>query len=222
MPDNKIKINIDSLKINIDFQKLLHGIINIDQISVTHPIISMDNTINKNQVILPADFSVAKCIQGLKKLFDFLPVSQDSFEFIFNNASSPYFGNMDGSVYLTKKEEIILNTTINNVALSPSLIRNVSLEKYFNLGSIEFNQIKIQVKFGSNNEIHGRCSFIEPKLKSKNNKLVFGSNLIDSSFKLSDDDYKIDIKPFKSNFPKGSVEIHFENNRVKKNSSFLV
>ncbi|WP_291346754.1 AsmA-like C-terminal domain-containing protein, partial [Desulfobacula sp.] len=67
-------------------------------------------------------------------------------------------------------------------------------------------------------KINGQCSFIAPKLKSRNNHILFDSNLIESSFKLSDNFYQIDINPFKLNYPNGSVAIHFENNRAKKKS----
>ncbi|WP_304511432.1 YhdP family protein [Desulfobacula sp.] len=217
-PDNRININIKFLKFDVDIQKLLRGKINVDQITIEKPEIKTIS-IKEKQSALPVDFSVSKHIKDLKKIFAFLPEHQNSVELRFKNAMSQYFKQMDGSLYLSKeKKEIILNTTIKNIEFRPSTLTNASLEKYLDLESIELDQLKSTVKLSSEGEIQGQCSFIAPKLKSKNNHILFDANIIESSFKLSDDFYQIDIKPFKLNYPNGLVAIHFEDNQIQKKS----
>ena len=218
-PDNRININIESLKFNIDIQKLLRGKINIDQITIDHPTITTKFP-GKDQTTLPADFSVFKYTEKLKKIFAFLPEHQDSVRIKFENLTSQYFRRMDGSLFLSKeKKELILNITIKDLAFKPSSFSNASFEKYLDLESIELDQLKTIVKLDSEGKIQGRCSLVAPKLKTKKNHILFDSNDIESSFKLSDNFYQIDIKPFKINYPDGLVEIHFKDNQIQKNTT---
>ena len=84
-----------------------------------------------------------------------------------------------------------------------------------NFESLKFN---IQLLTLFQDEIKGQCKFTVPKLKSKNNPILFDSDIIESSFKLSDDFYQIDINPFKLNYPNGLVAIHFSTDQAKKKS----
>ena len=238
IPDNRININIDSLKFDIDIQKLLQGKIDIDQITIDHPQIRTQikigtkvgtqieistRSLKGKQSAPPVDFSVSKFISELsptiKKIFALLPEYQESVELRFKNVTSQYFRRLDGSLYLSReKKEFVLTTTIKDIKLNPSTLSKATFEKYLDLKSIELDQIECSVKFSSEGKINGQCNFIAPKLKSKNNHMLFDSNIIESSFKLSDNFYQVDIKPFKLNYPEGSVAIHFENDGTKKNS----
>jgi len=230
IPANRININIDSLKLDIDLQKLLQGKIDINQITINHPQIRTQTKIEistsaltENQSALPVDFSVSKFISELsptiKEMFALLPEHQESVELGFKNVTSKYFRRLDGSLYLSsKKKELVLTTTIKNIRLNPSILPDTTFEKYLDLKSIEIDEIECSVKFSAEGEINGQCDFIAPKLKSENNHMLFDSDIIESSFKLSDNFYQIDVKPFKLNYPQGLVAIHFESDGTKKNS----
>ena len=187
-PDNRINVTIEFLKFDIDIQKLLRGKININQITIDHPMVKT-NVLKEKPSASPIDFSVSKLTRTFKKIFDFLPDHQES-----------------------------IALTLKNIKFKPSTIFNPSFEKYLDLESIELDRLNCSVKFNSAGKINGQCSFTAPKLKSKNNHILFDSNIIESSFKLSDDFYQIDIKPIKLNYPSGSVAIHFENNQIQKKS----
>ena len=230
IPTNRININFDSLKLDIDLQKLLQGKIDIDQITINHPQIRTQSKIEistsaltENQSALPVDFSVSKFISELsptiKEIFALLPEHQESVELGFKNVTSQYFRRMDGSLYLSsKKKELVLTTTIKDIKLNPSILSDTTFEKYLDLKSIELDQIECSVKFNAEGKINGQCNFIAPKLKSENNHMLFDSDIIESSFKLSDNFYQININPFKLNYPQGLVAIHFKSDKTKKNS----
>lgn len=215
--DNKIAVNIELLKFNVDSQAFFRGKINISHITIDHPELK-PSALKKNHSMIPIDFSISAYAQKLKKIFDFLPGHQDAVEITFKNISSTHFRRMDGSVYLSKRKDIILRTTIKDIRFKASEIPNTSFDKNINADSIELDQLKTIVTLNSKDEIQGQCKFIAPKIKSKNNHILLDSDIIDSVFKLSDDFYQIDIPPFNLNYPSGSVAVHFVNNQIQKKS----
>ena len=218
-PDNGLNLSIEFLKFNFDIQQLLQGKINVNQIVIERPEIRSFLIQAK-----PFDFSInilaSKTIQDLKKkIFTFLPEHQTSVELRFKNAITQYFEQMDGSIFLSKeKEEILLNTTIKDLKFSPEYFLKAGFNKYSDLDSIELDQIKIFANINSKGELEGRCTFIAPKLLSKNKDLLFESNIIESSFKINEDGYQSILTPFKLNYPEGIIGVQFETSRIKKKS----
>jgi predicted membrane protein len=132
---------------------------------------------------------------------------------------SQYFRRLDGSLYLSKeKQEFILTTTIKDVEFNPSILSGTTFEKYLDLNSIALDQMECSIKLSSEGIINGHCKFIAPKFKSRDNHMLFDSNIIESSFQLSDGFNQIDLKPFKLNYPEGMVGIHFTSDEAKKKS----
>ena len=220
-PDNRINVDVESLKLTINLQKLLHGKFTIDKISIHHPQIKTGieaGILKDTQALEPAEFPALKFIQGLKKVLMLLPENQDSVELTLKDVTSPYFKRLDGSVYLSKnKEEISVNATIKDIAFNPSMV-SPSLEKYLDLKSMELDRLKIVANLNSKGELHGQLGLIAPTLTSKNNQVLFDSNSIELSFKLSDKFYQVDVKQFKLNYPDGSVAIHFLTDETQKKS----
>lgn len=216
--DNKTDINIKLLKLNFNSQAIFRGKINISQIIISQPEIKI-STPQKNLFMIPIDFSVSTHTQKLKKIFDFLPEHQDAVKITFNNFSSSYFRRMDGSIYLSKKDDTILRITIKDIRFKSYDIYNASFDQNINVDSIELDQLKTIVTLNSKDEIQGQCNFIAPKIKSKNKKILLDSDFIESVFKLSDNFYQIDTPSFKLNYPNGSVAIYFANDQIKKKSN---
>jgi len=218
-PDKRIKLTIDFIKLNFDIKQLLQGKINVNQITIDRPEIK-PMPIEEKSFNSPLNNYFSNITQDLKKIFVFLPDHQSSVEIRFKNAISQYFKQMDGSVYLSKKnKEIILNTIIKKIKFKPSSLSKTVFEKYPELDYIELDQLKVFTTINLNGEIKGRCTFIKPKLYSKNKNILLRSNLIKSSFKLAEEGCKLVITPFKLNHPEGIVGIQFENNYTKKKSS---
>jgi len=213
-----IDVNIDSLRFDIDIIELLRGKITIDKISFDHPVIGTQAQSSKH-TILPSNIRVSKSIQNLKKVFDFFPRHQDFVEIRFKNVASRYFKRMDGSIFLYKEQkEIVLDTKINKLKILPSELANEFFTKHFNLKSIEMDQLAVFVRLDSNGKFTGQTTLITPKLTDINDHILLDSNVIESSFILSDDYYQIDIKPAKLNYPDGKVVVHFANDLTRKNS----
>lgn len=213
-PDDRIQIKTELMKVHIDIQKLLQGKINIDQIAIHHPVIETIAA-EKVQPGLSFDLSISKCIQGLKNIFTFLPDQQASVELTFKNLTSQYFSRMDGSVYLSKEtNEILLKTIAKEIKIKISDLLNNSFEKHLDVDSVKIDQLKLTVSLSSEGEIQGQCDLDSSILKSKEDLLVLDSNPIEVSFKLSDNFYQVDIKPFRLNYPKGKVGIHFFSSRA--------
>jgi AsmA-like C-terminal region len=217
-PDNEINIFVDFLKFNIDIKQLLQGRINIDQITIDGPEIKSRKTKQKT-VAFPLDVSLLSDIKDVKKIFDFLPEHQNSVELKFKNAASQYFRHMDGSLYLSKeKQEIRLNTTLKKIKFRPSTLSNAVFEKYPDLNLLELDQLNLNANINSKGEIKGIAKFIAPKLYSRKKAVLLDANDIESSFKLSEDGCQIAINPFKLNYPKGTMGVHFKDDRIQKKS----
>ena len=218
-PDNGLNLSIEFLKFNFDIQQLLQGRINVNQIIIEQPEIKPFLKQTK-----PFEFSInvlaSKTIQDFKKkMFTFLPEHQTFVELRFKNAITQYFEQMDGSIYLSKeKEEILLNTTIKNLKFSPASLSKPAFDKYSDLDSIELDQIKLFANINSKGELEGRCTFIAPKLLSKNKDLLVESNIIESSFKITEDGYQSILTPFKLNYPEALIGVQFETSRINKKS----
>jgi hypothetical protein len=216
--DNEINIFIDFLKFNIDVKQLLQGKINVDQITIDGPEIKSMGIKQKN-LALPLDISLLSSIKEVKKVFDFLPEHQNSVELRFKNAIAQYFKQMDGSLYLSKeKQEVRLNITIKKLKFRPVTLSNAVFEKYPDLDLLELDQLKLNANINSKGEIQGHASFISPKLYSPKKAVLLDANDIESSFKLGEDGYQIDITPFKLNYPKGMMGVHFKDNWIQKKS----
>jgi len=218
-PDNGLNLSIEFLKFNFDIQQLLQGKININQIIIERPEIE-PFLIQKKPFEFSINVLASKTIQDLKKqIFTFLPEHQTSVELRFKNAITQYFKQMDGSIYLSKeKEEIFLNTTIKDLKFSPVSLSKAAFDKYSDLDSIELDQIKLFANINLKGELEGRCTFIAPKFLSKNKDLLFESNIIESSFKITEDGYQSILTPFKLNYPEAIIGVQFETSRIKKKS----
>jgi len=123
--DKKTNISIKAVKFNLDPVKLMTGKIDITYISIIQPEIGpefgseflwpgLKTTVSKKEQpsIQPVDGLISQIalqlIKGAKKLFTLLPKHQNSIEFEFKNVKTPYFRQMDGSFYLSKKKEQII------------------------------------------------------------------------------------------------------------------
>ncbi len=218
-PDNGINLSIEFLKFNFDIQQLLQGKINVNQIIIERPEIK-PFLIQAKPFASSLNVSASNTIQDLKKkIFTFLPEHQTSVELRFKNAITQYFKQMDGSIHLSKeKEEIILNTTIKDLKFRPASLSKAAFDKYSDLDSIEFDQIKLFANINSKGELQGRCTFIAPKLLANNKDILLGSNIIESSFKITEDGYQSILTPFKLNYPEAIIGVQFETSQIKKKS----
>ncbi|MCP3876556.1 MAG: AsmA-like C-terminal region-containing protein [Desulfobacteraceae bacterium] len=218
IPDKKINLNIGFLKFNIDIQNLLQGQISVNQVIIDRPKIKIISDKEKHPAS-KIDFSFSKYIAPINKIFKFLPNHQDSVTFKFTNATSEYFKHLEGSLFVFKKnKEIALDATLDGIKINLSDFSNNPLNTYLNLENIEFAKIKMGVKLDSKGELNGQLAFISPMLRTKKDQLLFDSNTIETSFKLSDSYYKIDTKPFTINYPKSKVSIHFVSDYLQKKS----
>ncbi|WP_457554093.1 hypothetical protein [Desulfobacula sp.] len=215
-PDNGLNIFIDFLKFNIDIRQLLQGNIIVDQIRIDRPEIKFE-AINQKEGELGRHIFALSTIKDLKKIFTFFPKHQTIVNLKFNNARSQYFKQMDGTLYLSKeKQEIHLNTQIKKIKFKPSILSDTILETYLDLDSIEMDHLTLNADMNSKGEIQGNCTFISPKILYKNKDIILDSNIIESSFKLSENQCEIVIDPFKLNHPKARIAIEFKNNHTQK------
>ena len=141
---------------------------------------------------------------------------------------------MDGSFYLSKKkEQIILNTSIQNINFNLSILPpDINFEKYFDIGSIKADQLNCLIQFNSQDKIPGlkdiksrskdiitgQCKLADLIITTKNNQLLFDSTSIETSFKISENLNQIEIKPFKLSFPDSTVGVSFKDDQTKGKS----
>jgi hypothetical protein len=230
-PDSKIGINIKAINFSIDFQKIFSGQISITQISIIRPEIELSRIKSpgikspvtklegtkkqQDSSILNFAVPISQIIPEIKKIFDYLPSHQDSIEFEFENFISPYFKRMDGSFYISKKtNKILLNMVIQDLSLQSSKIFGDEFKK-INLEFININQIECTVSFDAAQKINGKVKLSDLLFKSKNNISLFNSNHLGLDFKISDNLYQLDIKPFQAAYPQGAVAIHFKDDHVQ-------
>lgn len=211
---NNLDISIKFIKIDIDIHELLRGRLNILKITIDRSIITPP--FNEKQYSLSHSGST----KVLERVFDFLPVHQESVNLIFKNVVSPYFSQMEGSIYVSKtKNQLLLNTAIKNINISASAFSNPSFDQFLDLGFLTMDELKIYATFNSNGDIQGQCNVTAPALKTKNNTLLFDSDFFEAIFKLSGAYYQIDINPFNLNYPKGIVGVNFLNDPTQETST---
>jgi len=212
-PSDKIDLFVESLTFNMDLMPLLHGSLNIKQVKMDHPAVTFKSP-EKASFKPSADGLVSNAVAGLKTIFDFLPESQDAIELTIKNGSHPNIKQIDGSIYLSKKNrQIHLNTTLSGIGFSPSDLVNdpVSFNKALDLNFIKLDQIKLSVMLDSTGDIQGNCRFISPELTSSDHTVLFDVPLIESVFNRSDEVFQMDINPFVLTRPKASLAVHFSN-----------
>jgi len=220
-PSEKIDLFIDALKFDLDLKPLLHGSLNIRQIKIDHPVVKFKPA-EKKALTPSADGFISDAVAGLKNIFDILPEYQKSVKLSINKGSYPNIKQIDGSIILSKeKKQLHLNTTLKGIGFSPSDLVNDSdsFNSMLDLKFVKLDQIDLFAMFDSNGDIHGNCSFISPELTSTDQTVLFDVPLIKSVFSLTDDGFKIDIAPFKLNYPKGSLGVHFSNDPIQKKTS---
>ena len=223
-PDSRTDINIKAINFNLDIKKLLYGKISVTHISVVRPELK---TKSSDQLQSNPAFSNLKSPQQLvpviKNLFALLPEHQESVEFTFKDVRTPYFKRMDGSFYLSKeKNQIILNTIIDNIAFKSSEFFDADFKKYYDLDSIKINKLDCLIKFNSQGEIKGECKLAHMNIKSNSNQLLFGLDNIESSFKISENFSQIDIKPFDLNYPESIIEVNFQDDQIQEKSRLQI
>jgi len=223
-PDNRTDINIKAINFNLDIKKLLYGKISVTHISIVRPELKKKSS---DQLQSNSAFSNLKSplqlVPAIKNLFTLLPEHQESVEFTFKDVRTPYFKRMDGSFYLSKeKNQIILNTIIDNIDFKSSEFFNTDFKKYYDLDSIKIKKLDCLIKFNSQGEIKGECKLTHMNIKSNSNQLLFDLDNIESSFKISENLCQIDIKPFKLNYPESMVEVHFQDNNIQEKSRLQI
>ena len=225
-PDSRTDINVKAINFNLDIKKLLSGKISVTHISIIRPELRTKYPGKSQSLSKPAFLnlkSIPKLILAIKNLFTLLPAHQDSVAFEFKDVRSPYFKRMDGSFYLSKeKNQIILNTIIDNIAFNSSEFFDAGFKKYYDLDSIKINKLDCLIKLNSQGEIKGECKLASMDIKSNSNQLLFDLDNIESSFKISENLYQIDIKPFKLNYPESMIEVNFQDNQIQKKSRLQI
>lgn len=225
-PDNRTDINIDAINFNLDIKKLLSGKISVTHISIIRPELRTKPP-GKSQSLSKSTFlnskSLPQLIFAIKDLFTLLPAHQDSVAFEFKDVRTPYFKRMDGSFYLSKENnQIILNTIIDKIAFNFSEFFDADSKKYYDLDPIKINKLDCLIKLNSQGEIKGECKLTSMNIKSSRNQLLFDLDNIESSFKISENLYQIDIKPFKLNYPESMIEVNFQNNQIQEKSRLQI
>ena len=209
-------IEISQLKFDMDLQNLLHGRIVIGQIFLHNPKISFLNPeLQKPEP--PKKYPIIEIKKEIKEIFTFFPESQDIMELKIKNAVSPFFKNMDGSLFLSKeKNDILLNAGIKELELKSSDLSIISMGKYLDLDSVVFDQLTLTAKFNSDFEIQGGLNGQGLGIRSGNKELIFDSDAIDISFRFSENICQLDIKPFKIDYPDGVASVHFSSDLSQK------
>jgi len=145
-PDNRVKINLDSVQFTIDPGQLLRGRLEIRDIRVDRPRISTRTRAQTTPSLEPFDFSVLAYVQAIKDATAFLPGHQDSIEITIKNATSPYFRQMDGHLLLSKKEnKTRLSTTAKGIRIGALELSTLGLESDLDLDSIAIDEIKTNI-----------------------------------------------------------------------------
>lgn len=216
-PDKKMNVEINQLKCDLDLQNLLHGRIAIDQIFLQSPKISFSPMNSQQSDQSPLKFQPNELKNDFKKIFALLPEGQQILELKIKNAVSPFFKRMDGALYLSREtNDILFNATVKELELKTNDLSVNSLDQYFDIESAAFNQLTLTAKISSDFGIQGEFNCQDIVIRSTNKELIFDSKAIDIFFRLSDNAYQLDIKPFKIDYPDGMVAVHFSSDPAQK------
>ena len=216
IPDKTINVQISRLKCDLDLQNLLHGRIAISQIFLQDPKISF-SSMKSQQSESPLRFQPNELKNEFKRVFALLSEGQQILELKIENAVSPFFKRMDGTLFLSREtNDILFNATIKELELKTNDLSVNSLDQYLDIESAVFNQLTLTAKINSDFEIQGELNAQDIGIRSSNKELIFDSKAIDFFFRLSDNAYQLDIKSFKMDYPDGTVSIHFCSDPVQK------
>lgn len=211
-------VAIGQIKFDLNLQGLFHGRLVIDQIFFQNPTISFPARTSQEPEYLSM-LQLNDLKNNFNRLFTFLPDDQKKIELILRDAVSPYFKHMDGSFFLLRdKKEILFNANIKDLELKTSDLSQISLDQYFNPGSIVLDHLTLTAKINSDFEIQGDLKGQGVIIRSTNNDLIFDSKNMEASFFFSDSIYQLDIKPIKIDYPEGEVTVLFSSDHNLKKS----
>lgn len=217
-PGKRINLEINQLKIDMDLENFLHGRIVIGEIFLQNPKISF-SVPDSQQLESPLKSRILELKKEFQQVFRFFPEDQHKLELTIKNAESPYFKRMDGSLSLLREtNDILFNASIKEFELKTADLSQISLDQYLDIESIAFNQLTVTAKINSDFEVQGELKGQSIGIRSSNKELIFNSKIIDVSFRLSEDAYQLDIKPFKIDYPDGVVSVHFSSDQTQKKS----
>ncbi|MCM2283793.1 MAG: AsmA-like C-terminal region-containing protein [Desulfobacula sp.] len=216
--DEKIILNIGQLKFDLDLKSLLKGRIILWQILIQNPTVNFPAK-NSQQPIPHFEFKPVEFKNTVNKLFQFLPEDQETLEIKITNLVSPYFNRMDGSIVLIKaKKDLAIHAIVKKLDLHASDLSQISLNQSLNLDSIGLDQLELRASIQSDGEIRADVNGHGIMFKDKNKDLLLDTDRIHAVLNLSDTRYRLDIDPFKINYPEGVVEVHFFSDPPQKKS----
>ncbi len=220
-PNSSVRLNVRSLKFYINLQLILKGRLSIDQITIHRPEIIFQ-ALNRKAPSTSSDLSISHYFDYLKNIFTFLPKHQKSVRVKFAEGNSPYFKRLNGVLILEKeKQEITLNSSVENIHFKLSDLAIKGLDEHLNLDEVQVEKGQIKVTIGSNRKLTGDFNLSSLIIKSDNKKTVFNSNGIETRFKISESRCEVNTKPFTINYPKSKVSVHFTNDILQKKSEIV-
>jgi len=209
-PHQRMKIEIDQLKFDMDLKNFLHGRIVLGEIIILNPKVSFLSQDSQQPVATLPEFNTHELKKEANRFFSFLPEHQDYLTLTVENVVSPYFNRMDGSFTLSRSlKDIIVNANIKGLALKTSDVSKFFVNQSIDLDSIMFDQVTVNAKIGSDFKMHGNLNSQGIVIRSENKDLIFDTKTLNGFFKLSDQGYQLDLDPFQIDYPKGLVSIHF-------------
>ena len=175
IPDKTINVQISRLKCDLDLQNLLHGRIAISQIFLQDPKISF-SSMKSQQSESPLRFQPNELKNEFKRVFALLSEGQQILELKIENAVSPFFKRMDGTLFLSREtNDILFNATIKELELKTNDLSVNSLDQYLDIESAVFNQLTLTAKINSDFEIQGELNAQDIGIRSSNKELIFDS-----------------------------------------------
>lgn len=233
-----VKMSVQSIKIVPDLSQLVSGTIAFRQIHFLDPVVSFDHfdawlkkviensepaaeKTGPEKKIPPGSFPAEKLIDSFENLFTHIPFENSSIEIQFTNLHLPFFKGMNGSVKIGRKadfKKIQVDLTDLNFSLSASGSTELGsfINQKISLGLASLRKLQITAGLDSNRQLEGQVDITGLLLKNEDQKKVAETRDLTLFFKVGIHDSRIEIKPFKLNYPDAEAEINFTSSSGSK------
>lgn len=208
-------INVDSLLVKLNGLKLLQGKFIIEQIMLSHPEIGPSffkfppAPSDSSPRFLPAALDV-------ESIFEFLPTSQEHIEIVVKKLASPYFQTMNATAVISKSDsKIIFKSVIQNITINSSDLFS-SPSPPIRFSTLEIDSLNLFSTVDSGPKIGGRLSLENVKVSQDKESDTFHAGRVNTTFSIENNEYKVDVEPFKLIQPSAVLGVTFESSQKNK------
>lgn len=222
-----VDIHIGSVFVELDMMALFRGDLAISRVLVESPQLTLAESREKPSGTGPSPgyqgFAFRSPKQAFQDLFALFPDSRQTLELVFKNATTDYFGTMDGSILVsTENRTLVLNADFKDLDLARADFPRDTIPSEIHLDRLRTKMGTLRVRLSPENGFNGRIRFSGLALTSGElPENDIGCDALQIGFALSEHKISVNLDPTVLAYPKGSVSVEFRDDRQAESSRIL-